>query len=284
LHNDQQIRQYTDEIERNQPDEKRLQQARLDYQRELLFELYDITQLIRLSKRTLKFYHEHINSIVGNLKPMLSEIVNCCEQELNPVIRKFHNHLNFYLSQPLILEDNQEFQKKIKSSQTYFSDILNYLREEYFGKINFMSDNREVKSQIKNLSQQINSEIFYKLACFNACKDGFFLSTYVDERAKATLIEPKLPKAPKTEKIEASNDVESPELFEELRLWRRVRAEEMDVPAYCILHTKTLVSIVNLKPQTLEELANIKGFGKSKTKSFGAEILEIIRAYAIRPN
>jgi superfamily II DNA helicase RecQ len=186
--------------------------------------------------------------------------------------------LNYYLLQPLILEDNPEFQKKIKSSQPYFSDILNYLREEYFAKVNFTSDNKEISSQIRDVLQQINAEIFYKLACFNACKDGFFLSTYVDERAKATLIEPKLPKPAKPEKIASSDDVEDPELFEELRLWRKVKAEEMDLPAYCILHTKTLVSIVNLKPKTLEELANIKGLGKTKTQSFGKEILEIIHS------
>jgi len=277
LHNDQQIRQYTDEVEQNQPDEKRLQQAKLDYQRELLFELYDLSHLLRLSKRTLKFYYEHANSIVGNLRNMLSEIANCLEKELNPVIQKFHNHLNYYLSQSQILEENQDFQTKIKSSQAYFSDILNYLKEEYFEKINFTSDNKEVKSQIKDVLQQINNEIFYKLACFNACKDGFFLPAFVDERAKATLIEPKPPKASKVEKITSTDDVEDPELFEELRLWRKVRAEEMDIPAYCILHTKTLVSIVNLKPQTLEELAKIKGFGKAKIKSFGEEILELLR-------
>ncbi|MDR0437715.1 MAG: AAA family ATPase, partial [Bacteroidales bacterium] len=246
LHNDQQIRQYTDEIEHNKPDEKRLQQAKLDYQHELLFELYDLSQLLRLSRRVLRFYYEHSNSIVGNLKAMMSEIVNCVDNELNPVIQKFHNHLNYYLSQPLILEENQEFQKKIKSSQPYFSDILNYLNEEYFAKINFTSENKEVKSKIKDLLQQIHSEMFYKQACFKACKNGFFLSTYVDERAKATLIEPKLPKAPKTEKMTSTDEVENPELFEELRLWRKVVAEEKELPAYCILHTKTLVSIVNL--------------------------------------
>jgi hypothetical protein len=71
LHNDQLIRQYTDDIERNQPDESRLQQAKLDYQRELLFDLYDLSQLVRLTRRTLKFYYEHANSIVGNLKTQL---------------------------------------------------------------------------------------------------------------------------------------------------------------------------------------------------------------------
>ena len=256
-----------------------MQKAKSDYQRELLFELYDLSQLTRLSRRTLKFYYEHVNTIVGNLKTMLSEILNCTLKELNPVLPKLHNHLNYYLTQPLILEDNPEFQKKIKSSQTYFSDILNYLREEYLGKLHFTSDNKEVTSQLKELLQQIHTEFFYKLACFNACKDGFYLASYVDERAKATLIDPKPPKPPKPEKIDSSDEIENVELFEELRLWRKVKAEELDVPAYRILHTKTLISIVNLKPENLENLANIKGFGKTKIKTFGEEILEIIREH-----
>jgi len=280
LHNDQHIRQYTDDVEQNQPNEERLQHAKLDYQRELLFELYDLSHLLRLSKRVLKLHSENANSIVGNLKNMCLEITNGIEIELNPVIQKFHSHLNYYLSQPQVLEENQEFQTKIKSSQTYFSDILNYLKTEYFETINYTSDNKEVKSQIKGLLQQINTEFFYKLACFSACKEGFFLSTFVDERAKATLIEIKPPKVSKVEKITTADEVEDPELFEELRLWRRVRAEEKDVPAYQILHTKTLVSIVNIKPKTLEELAQIKGFGKVKLKAFGEEILELLNQTA----
>ncbi len=175
------------------------------------------------------------------------------------------------------IQDVEEKLESIKLEKPY-TIFLNYLREEYLNKANFTSDNKEATTKLKDLLQQINTEIFYKIACFSACQEGFFLSTYVDERAKATLVEPKLPKLPKAEKIDASADVENPELFEELRLWRKVKAEEFDLPAYCILHTKTLVSIANLAPQTLEELAKIKGLGKTKTKSFGEEILEIIHS------
>jgi superfamily II DNA helicase RecQ len=205
--------------------------------------------------------------------------VNSTENELNPVLQKFHQHLNYYLAQPQSLEGNAEFQTKIKSSQIYFSDILKYMREEYFENLNYTSDNKEVASKIKDLLKQIQTEFHYKLACFSACQDGFYLAPYVDERAKATLIDLKPPKPAKPEKVASVDDVEDVELFEELRLWRKVKAEELDVPAFQILHTKTLVSIANLKPKSMEELAIIKGLGKVKMTSFGAEILEIIQTH-----
>ncbi len=276
LYNDLQIRQYTDEIERNQPDENRLKQAKLEYQRELLLELYDFTPLMRISKRILKFCNENANGFLGNLKAMMLEILNCVEKELHPTAQKFHTHLLYYCTQTQELEENTDFQTKIKSSQTYFPEILDYLRKEYLEKINFVSDNKVTTLLFKELMKMITVEIHYKLKCFQACRDGFYLSSYVDEQMKATLVDPKPVNLSKPPKAEALDEVDNPELFENLRQWRKMKSEELNVHPYQVLHNKTLVSIANEKPQTLEELTKIKGLGKTKIKMFGEDILLLV--------
>ncbi|HBN05791.1 MAG TPA: hypothetical protein DD434_08395, partial [Bacteroidales bacterium] len=40
------------------------------------------------------------------------------------------------------------------------------------------------------------------------------------------------------------------------------------------------IEIVNTEPKSEKELLAIKGFGKSKMKDYGAEILEIIESYS----
>lgn len=68
-----------------------------------------------------------------------------------------------------------------------------------------------------------------------------------------------------------------PELIQALIDWRREKYQKGNVPAYIILHQKTLLAIADLAPTTKEELLTVKGFGKSKCDKYGDEILEIIR-------
>ena len=68
-----------------------------------------------------------------------------------------------------------------------------------------------------------------------------------------------------------------PELVQALIDWRREKYQKDNVPAYIILHQKTLLAIADLAPTTKEELLTVKGFGKSKWDRYGDEILEIVR-------
>ena len=68
-----------------------------------------------------------------------------------------------------------------------------------------------------------------------------------------------------------------PELVQALIDWRREKYQKDNVPAYIILHQKTLLAIADLAPTTKEELLTVKGFGKSKCDKYGDEILDVIR-------
>ena len=68
-----------------------------------------------------------------------------------------------------------------------------------------------------------------------------------------------------------------PELVQALIDWRREKYQKDNVPAYIILHQKTLLAIADLAPTTKEELLTVKGFGKSKCDRYGDEILDVIR-------
>lgn len=68
-----------------------------------------------------------------------------------------------------------------------------------------------------------------------------------------------------------------PELVQALIDWRREKYQKDNVPAYIILHQKTLLAIADLTPTTKEELLTVKGFGKSKCDRYGDEILEVVQ-------
>jgi len=64
--------------------------------------------------------------------------------------------------------------------------------------------------------------------------------------------------------------------YQALRKWRLRKAEEYNLPAYCILSNATLYNIAKAKPTSLLDLLDIKGLGKKTIKKFGEEIIEII--------
>jgi ATP-dependent DNA helicase RecQ len=72
-----------------------------------------------------------------------------------------------------------------------------------------------------------------------------------------------------------SADVDE-DLVARLRSWRLERSQEDAVPAYVVLHDATLRELAAIRPQTLTELAGIKGFGPVKLDRYGDDLLAVL--------
>jgi ATP-dependent DNA helicase RecQ len=64
-------------------------------------------------------------------------------------------------------------------------------------------------------------------------------------------------------------------LAERLREWRSAEAKRLGVPAFVVLHDRTLNALANRRPRNPGELLGIEGMGPSKVGRFGAAILEL---------
>jgi ATP-dependent DNA helicase RecQ len=69
-------------------------------------------------------------------------------------------------------------------------------------------------------------------------------------------------------------------LFEVLRAWRAEQAKTQSVPAYVILHDKTLQELAARCPTTLTELRTIGGIGEAKSERYGRLLLDLLGASA----
>jgi ATP-dependent DNA helicase RecQ len=67
-------------------------------------------------------------------------------------------------------------------------------------------------------------------------------------------------------------------LYEALRLWRLAEAKGQSIPPYVIFHDSVLRDIAAQRPQTLDELAQIKGVGASKLDRYGRHVLGVLTA------
>ncbi|MBL8486244.1 MAG: DNA helicase RecQ [Rhodocyclaceae bacterium] len=65
-------------------------------------------------------------------------------------------------------------------------------------------------------------------------------------------------------------------LFERLRAWRTDTARRQGVPAYVILHDRTLKTLAASRPRAAEDLAAIPGMGEAKIARYGEELLSML--------
>lgn len=73
---------------------------------------------------------------------------------------------------------------------------------------------------------------------------------------------------------ELSLDGEQEQRFQDLRAWRKAKAQELDTPAFIIFSDKTLRHLAIENPQNLEDLKKVYGVGEAKIERFGAELLQ----------
>lgn len=81
-------------------------------------------------------------------------------------------------------------------------------------------------------------------------------------------------------KVNISKDINDYDeiIFQKLRTWRAQMANKQKLPAYIILHDKSLKHIAATTPQNEQELLAIDGIGQQKLDKYGSEILDILQS------
>lgn len=96
-----------------------------------------------------------------------------------------------------------------------------------------------------------------------------------DSLGKGMHLPPKEKKRPAS--FISEDDEEGKRIADELRTWRRKRADEDNVPPYVIFGDKTMLDIAAKKPKDIHELMDCYGIGENKAERFGEMILRIVR-------
>ena len=83
-------------------------------------------------------------------------------------------------------------------------------------------------------------------------------------------------RAPKVRGAALALGAAAQSLFERLRAWRGAEARAQGVPAYVILHDRTLAAIAQTEPVDLAALARVDGIGTVKLARYGEAIIGLV--------
>jgi ATP-dependent DNA helicase RecQ len=99
-------------------------------------------------------------------------------------------------------------------------------------------------------------------------------------RVALTLPERPRPRSKKKKTPKAFPDAghADPAGIEALREWRRREAQRRSVPAYVVLHDRTLAALAAARPSTLHALSEIPGIGPAKLEAYGRDLLALLAA------
>lgn len=277
LINDSSVSQFTRNVQQNQPGELQLKEASISYQQELLRELFNFSQLRKQIKIFLKLVYQNRESILQNIIQSLETNATAVENEILIIAEKFDAQIISLFSLEPAVEQNKLLNDRIKKGVHYFTLKFHTLIGTFLQTGTAIDiDNKESKKSFANCLNRLDDFLRIKIACLEACREGFSVRTVLEARSKAA-IEKTGPTKCIQEDITYPNS--HPALYKKLKIWRAQIASTLELPEYMIIQHKTIVGICTRLPSSLKELKEIKGLGRKKLNEFGSQILEIISNY-----
>ncbi len=275
---DNTINHFIHDIEENQPDATVLDNCRNAFQHEVIKDVFDFSDMLFAIRGIARIANENTGAFPKNFPTQINDVNVAITQHLDNVARTFDRQVAQLLAHNPDAECNAELQERISKASTYFYDKMQEVLVSKLSLFGFEIDNKTIAKQLNNYIDNLQTEINIALALFEACQNGFSIKKVMDIRAQRAIQKKEKPKRTSSEPTNFEN-VEHAELFYELRRYRSDKSAEIGRPAYHIFSQKTLAELLEYLPVDLKMLSGIKGFGATKVKQFGQEIIEIIAAY-----
>ena len=248
-----------------------------------LIELFDFSLLLHHAESINSIYQTSLRSTYPTNAASFSDLFNNKLVDLNNVALRFHTQLKNLATQP---NNTQIINERIAKASVYFHQQLSSLSAEILPLLDVDIDNTEVLQKFIEQSSLFSETLGLKLHCINLVhQKGFSVSEYLNAKVDFAMqkekdFHKKIATTKSTQpKTLDYKEVRHPELLAILKEWRHVKADEQNIKDYQVFPIKTLITIANRLPQTIDELRSLSGIGKIKSKQYGASVLDVIADY-----
>ncbi len=276
------VRNYSENIDKNAPNEDNLAVSKKEYQQTLIRELFDFKLLQRYVESADRALMKNENIINSSAVQAFQAIGQEVQTDILNIAEKFKPQIEGYFAQGFLPEENEQLQGRIQKASVYFQEKLKGKFLSNVQNITIVTDNKVVKKTIFDALENVEKELFCKNSCFKVSETVFSPSAYLRAKANAELdfqTAQKAATASATPKSGSFKDSAHPDLYFTLKEWREDLAAKVESEEYMILPSKAIIDISNALPTSSAELKRIKGVGEVKIKQFGAEIIAIVEKY-----
>jgi hypothetical protein len=280
---DSAVKAYSEETQRNAPDEAHLQRSKREYQEALARELFSFRDMNRHLQQLAQLFRQNGNALSPEGLSRFKALAAAAAADVFAVSDKFLPQLQTYFSQADLPEQNENLRQRLEKAAAYFLPKLQTELLPGLTSLDLVTDDKAVLKTAEDLLHNLQREIFTKRACFEACRSGFSTFRYVRaktgaeldfltaRRTAATTEDTAMPSVPK--------DTPHPELYAQLLHWRSETAEEHGMNPRQVLRTRSLRELVQFLPTSIASLKQIHRVGDVTIRSFGAAIVGMISAY-----
>jgi GTPase SAR1 family protein len=279
VRSDYSIKDFTQNIEQNTPNDEILNEARRQFQFELLEELFHFSPIKYSLTRLTRLVNENKSSVDESAFQTLKEVDSFISAEIMNVAVKFLKEVKNHLSEWGEVEENKVLQERIQKACGYFGPRIDERVAEPIMGISLEVDNKQLNKTLGDAYAKLMRNIRVKQACIDNCKNGFRTANYLEVRAKASIDPEPAARAKKGKVVSESETSKHPLLLQELRAWRDRVAEQTSKPIFMILPRKSMITISNTLPVSQNSLRAIHGLGKRKVDAYGADIISLVLEY-----
>lgn len=280
IKHDIRVESFNTQAENLIPDKNQLSLLKKDYQLEILNELFSFNEIANDISLFQRILIEYLSKDYPKLIEEIDLFKGNFEREVISIAKKFQTQLK-----TLMAEQQSALNERVRKAGLYFSEKCEQLILPILESCsNVESDNKETSKRLADRLSQTKSDVTVKFSALATCENGFNINAYFKAKNNAE-IDSLYNTKKRTEKKKAqsvSDDIQHIELFNQLRQWRKEKADEQKMPAYTVLSQSALINISNLLPNNDKELLLISGIGEKTAEKYGRDILQIVDACIIQ--
>ena len=259
----------------NQPNEQILHESKVDFQLNLISELFGFFSFIHPVNRVLDIFYKNRTSIEGDLETNFITIKESVTNLLK-IGNTFKTELLGLSNAEILPEVNENIQIRFHKALQYFNKQTIETISKPFENFKYTTDNKEVKKDINKQLDLIEEYLAAKLFLFKGLSEGFKAQKYLELKADSVFLKKEKTKKLKTVIIGNTKTIK---LMERLRVLRTAISQENNLIEFQIFSQKSLIELCENLPTTKNQLSKVKGFGKIRIEKYGVAILKEIKDY-----
>jgi hypothetical protein len=251
--------------------------AKAQYQKEILHDLFEMTEIFQCSQSLIIYAKGHPSFFDEEAHNYL-EVIHDKILLIDTTATKFRVQLDRLLMKPVMPQNNPDLQERICAAAKHFTNALSDVNL-CLNTNPIRIDHKVIAIDFDKVYETLFHQIHTRVHLFQICQQGFNVANFL--KGKREYSKPEFPWttyvciAPKNKHPKFIHA----KLYELLKRERETIYRKKSIPPYKVPSTKILTDICYRLPRSEEELCSIAGSSNVWFSNFGSAFLEITRRY-----